>query len=254
MLVVKAAMTQFPDGDTVLRRVPYIDDEESIEEVIQEAREKEALIVYTLVIKELKEYICRRAEEEGLLTIDLLGPLIKGMEKFYNRKPERRPGLLHQLDEEYFNKIEAVEFAVKYDDGKDPRAILYADIILTGVSRTSKTPLGIYLAHRGLKVVNIPLVPEVKPPEELFAKKKGKVIGLTIQPTLLNEIRVERLKSMGLEQDAGYASFARILEELDYAEGIIKRLGCPVIDVTNKAVEETASKILQIYNRGDLID
>lgn len=254
MMVVKAAMIQFPDGDTVLKRIPYIDDKESIEEVIQEAKETEALIVYTLVIKELKEYIAKRAEEEALLTVDLLGPLINGMEKFYKRKPERKPGLLHALDEEYFNKIEAVEFAVKYDDGKDPRAILYADIILTGVSRTSKTPLGIYLAHRGLKVVNIPLVPEVKPPEELFAKKKGKVIGLTIKPTLLNEIRVERLKSMGLGQDAGYASFERILEELEYADGIIKRLGCPVIDVTNKAVEETASKILQIYNRGDLID
>lgn len=254
MLVVKAAMTQFSSEDTLLKRIPYIDDKDSIEEIIQEAKEHKALIVYTLVVKELKQYINKRAKEEDIITVDLLGPLIKGMEEFYGQKPERTPGLLHKLDEDYFNKIEAVEFAVKYDDGKDPRAIFYADIILTGVSRTSKTPLCIYLAHRGLKVVNIPLVPEVKPPEELFAKKSGKVIGLTIKPTLLNEIRVERLKTMGLERDADYASFERILEELEYAEGILKRLGCPVIDVTNKAVEETASKILQIYNRGDLID
>ena len=254
MLVVKAALSQFESGDTTLRRVPYINDIESIEEVLQEAGENDILIVYTMVVRELRQYINKRAKEEGIIIIDLLGPLLKGMEDFFGQRPERTPGLLHKLDEEYFKKIEAVEFAVKYDDGKDPRAILYADIILTGVSRTSKTPLCIYLAHRGLKVVNIPLVPEVKPPDELFAKKSGKVIGLTIKPTLLNEIRVERLKTMGLERDADYASFSRILEELEYSEGILKKLGCPVLDVTNKAVEETASKILQIYNRGDLID
>lgn len=254
MFVVNAAMSQFSSGETILKRVPYIDDKDSIEEIIQEAKEHNSLIVYTLVIKELKDYICKRANEEKIITVDLLGPLLKGMEELYGHVPKRTPGLLHKLDEEYFNKIEAVEFAVKYDDGKDPRAILYADIILVGVSRTSKTPLCIYLAHKGLKVVNIPLVPEVKPPEELYSKKIGKVIGLTIKPILLNEIRVERLKTMGLEKDASYASFSRILEELEYAEGVLKKLGCPVIDVTNKAVEETASKILQIYNRGDLID
>lgn len=246
-------MSQFTTENTMLKKVPYIDDIDSIEEIIQEAKEHDSLIVYTFVIKGLKEYICKRAIEENIIIIDLLGPILKGMEEFYGHIPVGKPGLLHKLDEEYFNKIEAVEFAVKYDDGKDPRAIFYADIILVGVSRTSKTPLCIYLAHKGYKVVNIPIVPEVKPPEELFAKKKGKVIGLTIKPILLNEIRVERLKTMGLEKDANYASFERILNELEYSEALLKKLGCPVIDVTNKAVEETASKILQIYNRGDLI-
>ena len=254
MLVVKAALTQFDTSNTTLKKVPYVNDTDSIEEVILEAKKNKSLIVYTIVLKHLKSYINKRAKEEQIITIDLLGPMLRGMEDFFEQRPERTPGLLHKLDEDYFKKIEAVEFAVKYDDGKDPRAVFYADIILTGVSRTSKTPLCIYLAHKGLKVVNIPLVPEVKPPEELFAKKSGKVIGLTISPTLLNQVRVERLKTMGLERDADYASFERILEELDFAEGILKRLGCPVLDVTNKAVEETASKILQIYNRGDLVD
>ncbi len=254
MLVVRAALSQFECEDTKLKRIPYVDDIDTIEDIISQAKENEIMIVYTIVVNELKEYIDRRAKEIGIIAIDLLGPLIDGLGNFYGSKPERTPGLLHRLDEEYFKKIEAVEFAVKYDDGKDPRAVLFADIILTGVSRTSKTPLCIYLAHRGLKVVNIPLVPEVKPPEELFAKKKGKVIGLTIRPMLLNEIRVERLKTLGLEKDSDYAKLERIMLELEYAEGILKRIGCPVLDVTNKAVEETASKILQIYNRGDLVD
>ena len=150
-------------------------------------------------------------------------------------------------------KIEAVEFAVKYDDGQDTRGITYADIVILGVSRTSKTPLCMYLAHRGLKVANVPLVPEVKAPEEIFSLPRGKVVGLTVKPQVLHEIRTERLKTIGIGNKADYASFERILAELDYAEGIMKKIGCPIIDVSHKAVEETASKVLQIYYRGDNI-
>ena len=173
------------------------------------------------------------------------------IENVTGSQPHGKPGLVHRMDDDYFRKIEAIEFAVKYDDGKDPRGIMHADIVLIGVSRTSKTPLCMYLAHKRLKATNIPLVPEVSPPEELFKLPYGKVIGLKIKPDMLNEIRTERLKTMGLMSSADYASIGRILNELDYAEDIMKRIGCPVVDVSNKAIEETASKILKIMYKGD---
>ena len=156
---------------------------------------------------------------------------------------------MRQLDDAYFRKIEAIEFAVKYDDGRDPRGVLNADIVLVGVSRTSKTPLSMYLAHKGFKVANVPLVPEVLPPEELYKIPRNNCVGLIITPDKLNAIRKERLRNLGLTSQANYASFERILEELDYAEKIMKRLGCPVINVSNKAIEETADYILEVLKR-----
>src|SRR5699024_8477772 len=137
-------------------------------------------------------------------------------------------------------------FAVKYDDGRDPSGIEEADIVLIGVSRTSKTPLSQYLALKSYKVANVPIVPEVDPPIELYQTDPNKCYGLKISPTELNGIRKERLKSLGLKQNANYATVERINKELNYFEKIVERLGCPVIDVTNKAVEETANIILQI--------
>jgi regulator of PEP synthase PpsR (kinase-PPPase family) len=166
-----------------------------------------------------------------------------------DRQARHEPGLIHQLDEDYFKKVEAVEFAVKYDDGKDSRGILKADIILLGVSRTSKTPLSMYLAHMRYKVANVPLVPELKPPEELFTIPSHKIIGLRISTMKLNEIRKERLKALGLPDSANYASVDRIEQESDYAHNLMIRLGCTVIDVSNKAVEETASIIQDLFQK-----
>lgn len=153
------------------------------------------------------------------------------------------------LDEEYFRRVEAVEFAVTYDDGRDTKGILQADIVLIGVSRTSKTPLSMYLAHKKYKVANVPLIPEMKPPEELFTVKPHKLFGLTIDPQYLHVIRRERLKYLGLGEEANYASEARICKELDYAAQIMSSLGCVIIDVSNKAVEETAAIIMDMLDR-----
>ena len=159
------------------------------------------------------------------------------------KQPLHEPGIMHKLDEEYFKKVEAIEFAVKYDDGRDPRGVLKADLVLIGVSRTSKTPLSQYLAHRRIKVANVPIVPEVDPPEELLSIDPAKCIGLKISPEKLIGIRTERLRTLGLSDSANYAKLERIKEELAYFEKVIDRIGCPVIDVTNKAVEETANII-----------
>ncbi len=248
-MVVRAAASQFNSGAMEIRQIPNISDEGTIEEVIHQAMENHFMIAYTLVLDELAQFLRQEAARAGVVCVDILGPLIAAFEEASHLVPKREPGLLRKVDEMYYRRVEAVEFAVRYDDGKDPRGISLADIVLVGVSRTSKTPLSMYLAHKRIKVANVPLVPEVAPPDELFRVERGKVIGLVINPELLNNIRTERLKTLGLTGQAAYANFERILEELEYAGQIMKRLGCPVIDVTNRAVEETASKILEIYYR-----
>jgi len=164
----------------------------------------------------------------------------------FNDSPKYKPGLLHEMDENYYRKIEAIEFAVKYDDGKDARGLLQAQVVLVGVSRTSKTPLSIYLAHKGIKTANYPLTIEVKPPQELFAPSNRLIVGLTMQPERLLKIRTERLKALGLPSQANYASMERIAKELQFASDIMERLKCPVIDVSEKAIEETAGLIIEL--------
>lgn len=250
-LVTKAAISQFNGSNTVIKRFPYVEDFENIDEVISLAKLNQGLIVYTLVKPDMRAYIKEKAEKEELYAFDIIGPLMDKYQTIYNKEPLFEPGTVRKLDDDYFKKVEAIEFAVKYDDGRDPRGILKADIVLVGVSRTSKTPLSQYLAHKRFKVANVPLVPEVDPPEELFKVSPKKCFGLKISSQKLNTIRRERLKSLGLNDEASYANIKRIEEELQYFEKISKRMSCHVIDVTNKAVEETANIITNIYQRSN---
>lgn len=248
-MMVWAATSQFNSGGIEVRRVPNVNDTYTIDDVLEQATVSHSMIAFTLVVSELKRHLETRAQELGVITVDLLSPVMDAVEKATGLVPRREPGILRKVDEVYFRRVEAIEFAVRYDDGKDPRGVNLADIVLVGVSRTSKTPLSMYLAHKRIKVANVPLVPEVAPPDELFKVERGKVIGLTLHPEQLTHIRKERLKTMGLMSDANYANEERILQELEFAHQIMRRLGCPVIDVTNRAVEETASRILEIYYR-----
>lgn len=249
-LVVKAAASQYNSGAAIINRVPYVTDRQTVLETINDAVKDSAMVAFTLVLPELREYTVELCKEHNLPYVDIMGPVMKQMGRLTQKEPKFEPGIFRKLDSDYFKRIEAIEFAVKYDDGKDPRGLLRADVVLVGVSRTSKTPLSMYLAHKQIKAANVPLVPEVKPPKELFEIDPKKVIGLIISPHQLNEIRKERLLALGLRDHASYASMERILAELDYAENIMKRLNCPVLDVTNKAVEETASRMLQIIREG----
>lgn len=248
--VVRAAASQFNGADAQVRRIPYVDSKETIDEVIQAAKEESALVAYTIVVPELQNYLREQAEAHAITYVDIMGPMITALEESYHRPPKMEPGLVRKLDEDYFRRVEAIEFAVKYDDGRDPRGLLHADIVLIGVSRTSKTPLSMYLANKRLKVANVPLVPEVEPPEELFRISNRKVIGLTIEASHLNRIRKERLKALGLTANANYASLERIRSELDFSENVMKRIGCAVINVSTKAVEETANMIFDMFRQG----
>jgi len=249
--VSRAAAAQFSGVRTRIRRVPYVRDEVHMEEILDEAVAEKAILVYTLVLKELRDFLEREAASRGLTTIDILGPLIGVLSETTGLQPSHTPNVTHRLDDQYFRKVEAVEFAVKYDDGKDPRGVLHADVVLIGVSRTSKTPLSMYLAHKGIKAANIPLVPEVAPPKELFEIPANKVMGLTVRPEVLTQIRVERLRTLGLGASSSYASLERIANELEYSLDIMKRIGCPIVDATGKAVEETASLVLEIMFKGE---
>lgn len=183
-----------------------------------------------------------------------MGPMIDAVHKVSGLNPKLKPGLIHMLDEEYFKRVAAVEFAVKYDDGKNPWGLLKADIVLVGVSRTSKTPLSMYLAHKKIKVANVPMVPEVAPPEQLFKVPTERIIGLIIDPNKLNGIRAERLTSMGLDPASCYADVERITQEVEYAKSIMYKLKCPIIDVSNRAIEETANKIMEIVCKNAATD
>jgi [pyruvate, water dikinase]-phosphate phosphotransferase / [pyruvate, water dikinase] kinase len=251
-LVAKAAASQFRQGlETVLmKRFSHIEEESQLDEIVYLAKQQNAIIIYTLV----KSTMCQKLKEvcqaKGIQCIDLLGPIINRIGVELGEEPLEEPGLVRQLDEDYFKKIEAIEFAVKYDDGRDPRGILRADIVLVGVSRTSKTPLSQYLAHKRYKVANVPLVPEVEPPEELYMIDPDKCYGLVISPEKLNFIRKERLIALGLKDDANYARVDRIEAEISHFNNVVSKIGCKVIDVTNRAVEETANVILnEITNR-----
>lgn len=252
--VVKAVASQFNSGNVEIKRIPFINDVRMLRDVIKKAASKKSMIAYTLVLPELRRAIEDEARRMDVPAVDVMGPMMEAFSRIMPVDPRREPGLVRRLDEDYFRRMAAIEFAVKYDDGKDPRGLLMADVVLIGVSRTSKTPLSMYLAHRLLKVANLPLVPEVKPPAELFSLPPRKVIGLTIQPQILKEIRMERLNTLGLQQRASYANMKRILEELEYADKIMRRLRCPVFDVSNKAVEEIANKILQTVKEEEQIE
>lgn len=243
-LVVRAAVAQFHPIHADVRRAPFVNDEASLERFVLLAKEHNAIMLYTLVLPGLRERMMDLADKHGVTAIDLLGSLIRSLELKTDRKARQEPGLNHVLDENYFRKVEAVEFAVRYDDMKDTSGILKADIVLIGVSRTSKTPLSMYLAHKQFKVANVPLIPEVGPPPELFQIPKERVVGLTIDVSYLNGIRKERLKALGLPDSASYAKTERIEFELKYAASIMEQIGCLVIDVSHKAVEETASLIM----------
>jgi regulator of PEP synthase PpsR (kinase-PPPase family) len=241
--VAQATIRQFDAKQIVIKRIGNIQHEDDIHSLMEEAFKSSGMVAYTLVQPELREMMKAEAIRLGVRAVDIMGPMMQAFMDTFHDSPNRKPGLLHQMDDVYFRRVEAIEFAVKYDDGRDTRGLLQAHVVLIGISRTSKTPLSIFLAHKGIKVANLPIVPEVKPPEELYKVSGLKIVGLTMDAEHILKIRTERLKTLGLPNNAKYASLQRIVEELDYAENLMKQLGCRSIDVTNKAIEETAGII-----------
>lgn len=242
--MVMAALTQFREKEVRLKRVSNVRSKNQIYEALDAALAQRALVVFTIVNRELAQLAHDECDALGLPCLDLITPLLLRVAEFFGRSPKETPGLLHGVDDAYFRRIEALEFTVKHDDGQETRNLHKADIVLVGVSRTSKTPLSIYLAHRGWKVANVPLVKGIDPPEELFEIDPGRVAGLLIDAQRLVELRASRLRNLGQDPRAAYADFDEIEDELRYARNFFRRHPWVKIDVSGKAVEETANEVL----------
>lgn len=251
-LLAKAASIQFNSSIGGIIKYSFTETKDQIDKIINTVSNTKGMILYTLVTPDAREYIAEKAHENNIIAIDVLGPVINSLAFLTGHEGRLEAGLNRQMNSEYFKKVDAVEFAVKYDDGKDPRGVLKADIVLVGISRTSKTPLSMYLAYRNYKVCNIPLVPEIAPPKELFEISSKKIIGLTNDPDKLNTIRSERLRDMGVKSSSSYAKLDRILQELEYSDKLFARLRCPVINVSSKAVEETANIIISLIAKNNI--
>jgi regulator of PEP synthase PpsR (kinase-PPPase family) len=242
--IATAALTQFREKAVRIKRLSNVRTKNQVYEALDAALEERGLVVYTIVNRELAQLVHRECDSLGLLHIDLITPLLMKLSEFFGLSPGEIPGLLHEVDEAYFRRVEAIEFTVKHDDGQEVRNLHKADIVLVGVSRTSKTPLSIYLAHRGWRVANVPLVQGIDPPQELFQIDPGRVVGLVIDPQRLVELRASRLRHMGQDPRAAYADYEQIEDELKYARRLFRHQPWVVIDVTGKAVEETANEVL----------
>ncbi|MEW8955683.1 pyruvate, water dikinase regulatory protein [Clostridium sp.] len=249
-LVALASCRQFEENIQV-KRVPYVKSFEDVEEFIKSLDDfQNTVIISTIVLSEVREFLINRCIENNITIINILSPIMNVISSKIKSVPVYNPGAVWKMDEDYFKRIEAMEFAIQYDDSKDLRGLKNADIILVGLSRTSKTPLSLYLANKGYKTINIPLVPEVPVPEELFTIDKRKIFGLTINPLNLINIRKHRMdKFSSYHSSISYADEERILEEFDYSDKVIRKLGCKTIDVTNRALEDTALIIMNYINQ-----
>jgi [pyruvate, water dikinase]-phosphate phosphotransferase / [pyruvate, water dikinase] kinase len=245
--LVLALEAQFPDQPFEEVRHPRVENVDDLHIAVQQARGRPAVMVYTLVAPELRDamrQLCRRARVHYC---DLLGHPIDSISRVAGVAARMEPGARAPLDATYFKRIEAIEFAVKYDDGLG-KGLDEADVVLVGVSRTSKTPLSIYLGYLGHKAANVPVVRGIDPPEELFEIDPAKVVGLTIGAERLADIRTARVKSMGASRKR-YAELEAVYGELEEASKLHRRLRCPVIDVTELSVEETAMRIVRLVER-----
>ncbi|MEN0066704.1 MAG: pyruvate, water dikinase regulatory protein [Myxococcota bacterium] len=252
--MVRAALQQFRGHLVHVRTYAHITRPDQLRSWFRMAGQQQAAVVTTLVAQDMRAYAAELSAEHGVAHLDLIEDLLSVLSTYLEQQPEGVPGLMHQADETYFRRIEAVEFTVKADDGKEPRMLDKADIILVGVSRTSKTPLSTYLAHKGYKVGNVPIVLEHPVPDQLEQVDQRRVFALTIDADALQAIRVARMRAMGMARRMNYSDMHYILAELEYADDLFRRhREWPVIDVTGKAVEETAATILGILHDRGLI-
>jgi [pyruvate, water dikinase]-phosphate phosphotransferase / [pyruvate, water dikinase] kinase len=244
--VVTAVEAQFPDQPFVTVRHPRVETVADLQLALARAQGRPAVVIFTVVEPTLREAMRELCREADLVYCDLLEEPLAAVARVSGQAATMKPGLQPPLDAQYFQRIAAIEYAVKADDGLG-HVLPKADIVLVGVSRTSKTPLSMYLGYLGWKVANVPIVKGIDPPAALFALDAAKVVGLTIDAHRLAEIRAERIQLMG--GDRRYASLPEIYDELEYAAGIHRRLGCPVIDVSELSIEEIAQRILRAVER-----
>ena len=244
--VIKAALSQFYDEEVRVLRLCRIQNEADVQQAMAVAVSEPGMVAYTLVDPHLSSMVGKIAEENGLYAVDLLSGLIYSLSRFLGATSLEKPGLLHRIDTDYFKRMEAVNFTVTHDDGQQTSYLHKADLVLVGASRSSKTPLSMYLAHKGYKVANVPLIMGIDPPEELFQIDQDKIVGLIIDPKRLVEIRTSRLIDMRQSPRGSYADYQQVEDEIASCKRMYRQHPqWMVIDVTSKSVEEASSEILR---------
>jgi len=248
--VCRAVMTQFKDREVYFTRYKNVRTKEQIDAIFEEAAIHHDLIVYTIVSVELRQYIQDLTRTKHVRTLDVLGPALTSFSNYFEQEPSAEPGLLHAVNDDYFKRVEAMEFTLNHDDGRNTESLYLADIVLVGISRTSKTPLSVFLSLHGYKVVNIPLIPETPLPPDLFKIDQRKIFALTIDPMALQHIRKNRLTRLGAKEITGdYADINQVTNEVEWANQLFKEnKRWPVFNVTEKALEETAAEIIKLLS------
>ena len=245
--VARAVLVQYKqDQVNIIRHQNIRTKEQALSSIEKIQNGEKNLLVYTIVLPEIRKTIQEICQTKNIKTIDLLGPLFKNFDGVLESNEEKKPGLLRSVDEDYFKRIEATEFSLRHDDGKSINRLKDADIVLVGVSRTSKTPLSIYLSFKGWKVANVPLVLGIPLPKNLADVDYRKIIGLTIDTDNLIRIRRNRLKKFGWNFNREYADKMHILKEMDYSREVFEKHRWPVVNVTDRALEETAGEVIRI--------
>ena len=245
--VARAVLVQYKQDQVNIIRHQNIRTKEQALSAIEKMQSKEkSLLIYTMVLPEIRKTVQEICHKGKIKSIDLLGPLFSNFDGILESNEEKKPGLLRSVDEDYFKRIAATEFSLRHDDGKSVNRLKDADIVLVGVSRTSKTPLSIYLSFKGWKVANVPLVLGIPLPENLGEVDYRKIIGLTINIDNLIRIRKNRLKKFGWNFNREYADKIHILKEMDYSKEIFEKHRWPVVNVTDRALEETAGEVIRI--------
>jgi len=247
-IMTRAAVVHYSKFDFHILRNKNVRSESQVDNMINEAFKRGAMIVHTVVTPTLRGYLEEKAAEKNLLTVDLLGPLLRNLDALLDvDNKDKEAGKLRTVGDNYFRRVEAIEFSVRHDDGKVTGDIDKADIVLVGISRTSKTPLSLFLGYKGWRVANIPLVKGTPLPDQLFEIDQRKIVGLTIDPSSLQKIRKNRLEKFGQDPGGSYARLDNIYDEIEYAKQIFKKYKrWPVLDVTDRALEEKASEITRI--------
>ena len=247
-MIAKAALAQFDDADVIRHFWPMVRSQQHLDRILSDITAKPGLVLFTMVSHDIRRLLEDRCRAIGLPAVSALDVVVGALEDILGQQAKARPGRQHQLDAAYFARVEAIQYTIAHDDGVAWEDWEEADIVLAGVSRSSKTPTSIYLANRGYKVANIPIIVESPPPPTLFGLRKPLVVGLTTAPERLIQVRRIRLLSLNQTPETAYVDSDRVSREIQYARRMFADNGWPVIDVTRRSIEETAAAVINLYN------
>src|ERR1700712_3923478 len=247
-MIAKAALSQFDDADVIRHFWPMVRSQQHLDRILAEIAANPGLVLFTMVSHEIRGLLEDRCRAMGLPAVPALDAVLGALEDMLGQEAKARPGRQHVLDDAYFARVEAIQFTIAHDDGVAWEDWEDSDIVLAGVSRSSKTPTAIYLANRGYKGANIPIVVESPPPSALFGLRRPLVVGLTTAPERLIQVRRNRLLSLKQAPETAYVDTERVTREVQYARRMFADNGWPVIDVTRRSIEETAAAVINLVN------